>query len=66
MLKPDQAQQLKEGRLDHYNHNLDTSPEYYGEIITTRTYQDRPIPLALYATLGSRCVAVESWEWAKP
>jgi biotin synthase len=41
MLKPDQAQQLKEAGLDYYNHNLDTSPEYYGEIITTRTYQDR-------------------------
>src|SRR5260370_1490330 len=41
MLKPDQAQQLKDAVLDFYNHNLDTSPEYYGEIITTRTYQDR-------------------------
>jgi biotin synthase len=41
MLKPDQAQQLKDAGLDYYNHNLDTSPEYYGEIITTRTYQDR-------------------------
>src|SRR5689334_13659152 len=41
MLKPDQAQQLKNAGLDYYNHNLDTSPEYYGEIITTRTYQDR-------------------------
>lgn len=41
MLKPEQAQQLKEAGLDYYNHNLDTSPEYYGKIITTRTYQDR-------------------------
>ena len=41
MLKPDQARQLKDAGLDYYNHNLDTSPEYYGEIITTRTYQDR-------------------------
>src|SRR6201999_1098914 len=41
MLKPDQAQELKDAGLDFYNHNLDTSPEYYGEIITTRTYQDR-------------------------
>ena len=31
----------EESGLDYYNHNLDTSPEYYGEIITTRTYQDR-------------------------
>jgi len=41
MLDEDQAQQLKEAGLDYYNHNLDTSPEFYGEIITTRTYQDR-------------------------
>jgi biotin synthase len=41
MLQPEQAQQLKDAGLDYYNHNLDTSPEYYGEIITTRTYQDR-------------------------
>jgi biotin synthase len=41
MLKPEQAQQLKDAGLDYYNHNLDTSPEYYAEIITTRTYQDR-------------------------
>ncbi|ENM5724063.1 biotin synthase BioB, partial [Vibrio mimicus] len=41
MLTPDQAQQLAEAGLDYYNHNLDTSPEYYGNIITTRTYQDR-------------------------
>ncbi|TCS38144.1 biotin synthase BioB [Reinekea marinisedimentorum] len=36
-----QAQALAEAGLDYYNHNLDTSPEYYGEIITTRTYADR-------------------------
>jgi biotin synthase len=41
MLTPDQAQELKDAGLDYYNHNLDTSPEFYGEIITTRTYQDR-------------------------
>jgi len=41
MLTSDQARQLKHCGLDYYNHNLDTSPEYYGEIITTRTYQDR-------------------------
>jgi biotin synthase len=37
----DQAKQLKEVGLDYYNHNLDTSKEYYKKIITTRTYQDR-------------------------
>lgn len=41
MLTRDQALQLKQAGLDYYNHNLDTSPEYYGDIITTRTYQDR-------------------------
>ncbi|WP_441724130.1 MULTISPECIES: biotin synthase BioB [unclassified Inquilinus] len=41
MLTPDQAGRLKQAGLDYYNHNLDTSPEFYGEIITTRTYQDR-------------------------
>jgi biotin synthase len=41
MLKPHQAQRLKEAGLTAYNHNLDTSPNYYGQIITTRTYRDR-------------------------
>ncbi|MBV9347426.1 MAG: biotin synthase BioB [Pseudolabrys sp.] len=41
MLTGDQARRLKQSGLDYYNHNLDTSPEYYGDIITTRTYQDR-------------------------
>jgi biotin synthase len=41
MLTQAQAQRLKRSGLDYYNHNLDTSPEFYGEIITTRTYQDR-------------------------
>jgi biotin synthase len=41
MLKPTQAERLKRAGLDYYNHNLDTSPDYYGKVITTRTYQDR-------------------------
>jgi len=41
MLTNEQTQRLKDAGLDYYNHNLDTSPEYYGDIITTRTYQDR-------------------------
>jgi len=41
MLTPEQARRLKLSGLDYYNHNLDTSPEFYGEIITTRVYQDR-------------------------
>ena len=41
MLTAPQARRLKASGLDYYNHNLDTSPEFYGAIITTRTYQDR-------------------------
>ncbi|EXJ15060.1 biotin synthase BioB [Imhoffiella purpurea] len=41
MLTAPQARRLKDAGLDYYNHNLDTSPEYYGQVITTRTYQDR-------------------------
>lgn len=41
MLSEGQAQELSNAGLDYYNHNLDTSPEYYGDIITTRTYEDR-------------------------
>jgi biotin synthase len=41
MLTQAQAGELAEAGLDYYNHNLDTSPEYYGDVITTRTYQDR-------------------------
>ncbi len=41
MLKPGQAQQLGEAGLDYYNHNLDTAPEFYNEVITTRNYEDR-------------------------
>ena len=41
MLKEGQAEQLKSAGLDYYNHNLDTAPEVYGDIITTREYQDR-------------------------
>ena len=46
MLTGAQARRLKQSGLDYYNHNLDTSPEFYGEIITTRTYQDRLDTLA--------------------
>lgn len=41
MLTSDQAQTLKDAGLDYYNHNLDTSEEYYNKVVTTRTYQDR-------------------------
>ena len=41
MLSPQQAEQLAEAGLDYYNHNIDTGPEYYDRVITTRNYQDR-------------------------
>jgi len=41
MLKNGQAQQFKAAGLDYYNHNLDTAPEFYGEIVSTRDYDDR-------------------------
>ena len=41
MLTEEQAQTLKDAGLDYYNHNLDTSEEYYSKVVTTRTYQDR-------------------------
>ncbi|MBU9370647.1 biotin synthase BioB [Burkholderia multivorans] len=41
MLEDEQAKQLADAGLDYYNHNLDTSPEFYGQVISTRTYQDR-------------------------
>jgi len=41
MLTEPQSQRLKEAGLDYYNHNIDTSPEYYGDVITTRTFDDR-------------------------
>ena len=52
MLTGNQAQRLKQSGLDYYNHNLDTSPEYYGAIITTRTYEDRLDTLAHVRAAG--------------
>ena len=52
MLSPQQARQLKDAGLDYYNHNLDTSPEFYGEIIRTRTYQQRLDTLAAVRAAG--------------
>ncbi len=52
MLNADQARQLKDAGLDYYNHNLDTSPEYYGAVVTTRTYQDRLDTLAYVREAG--------------
>jgi biotin synthase len=52
MLSQDQADRLAEAGLTAYNHNLDTSPEFYGQIITTRTYQDRLDTLACVRRSG--------------
>ena len=41
MLRPGQAERVRDAALDYYNHNLDTSPQFYGEIISTRSYRDR-------------------------
>ncbi|MCE8019747.1 biotin synthase BioB [Halomonas sp. MCCC 1A11036] len=54
MVGVDQASRLAEAGLDYYNHNLDTSPEYYGEIITTRTYADRLETLANVREAGMK------------
>jgi biotin synthase len=52
MLSREQARKLKGAGLDYYNHNLDTSPEFYGEIITTRTYKERLDTLAEVRAAG--------------
>jgi len=52
MLKEGQAEQLKAAGLDYYNHNLDTAPEFYGEIISTRTQDDRLDTLARVRDAG--------------
>src|SRR4051812_34810304 len=54
MLKDGQAEQLKRAGLDYYNHNLDTAPEFYGRIITTRDYQDRLDTLERVRSAGLR------------
>jgi biotin synthase len=52
MLTASQAERLKAAGLDYYNHNLDTSPEFYGQVIGTRTYQDRLDTLAEVQRVG--------------
>ena len=52
MLEGHQARALKDAGLDYYNHNLDTAPDYYGEIVDTRTYQDRLDTLAHVRATG--------------
>lgn len=52
LLKRDQVMRLKEAGLDYYNHNIDTSPEYYSKIISTRTFQDRIHTIELLREYG--------------
>ena len=52
MLKPGQADRLKEAGLDYYNHNLDSAPDFYGDIIKTREYQDRLDTLSAVRAAG--------------
>ena len=52
MLRPGQADKLKHAGLDYYNHNIDTAPEFYGEIVTTRTQDDRLQTLARVRRAG--------------
>jgi biotin synthase len=52
MLTPEQAQALRTAGLDYYNHNLDTGPEYYGQVVTTRTYDDRLKTLEAVRAVG--------------
>ena len=66
MLKPAQARELKEAGLDYYNHNLDTSEAFYGEIITTRTYQDRLDTLAAVREAGLNVCCGAFSAWASP
>ncbi|MCV6624713.1 MAG: biotin synthase BioB [Cellvibrionaceae bacterium] len=54
MLSAEQADELAEAGLDYYNHNLDTSPEYYGDIITTRSYGDRLETLGYVRAAGMK------------
>ncbi len=54
MLQPTQARRLADAGLDYYNHNLDTSPQFYGNIISTRTYQDRLDTLHAVRDAGMR------------
>ena len=52
MLQPHQAASLREAGLDYYNHNLDTAPEYYQDVVSTRQYQDRLDTLAAVRSAG--------------
>jgi len=54
MLEPEQAEQLADAGLDYYNHNIDTAPEDYGRVISTRTYEDRLATLQTVRDAGMK------------
>ena len=58
-----QAERLAEAGLDYYNHNLDTSPEFYGSIITTRSYRNARIRSTKCATPASKYAPAASSGW---
>lgn len=64
-LTDSQAQRLAEAGLDYYNHNLDTSPEFYGNIITTRTYGSARIRWTKCVMLGSKSAPAASSDWER-
>ena len=61
MLKESQAQSLKDCGLDYYNHNLDSSEEYYSKVVSTRTYQDRLNTLSYVRDAGIKVCTEVSW-----
>ncbi|GFO81253.1 MAG: hypothetical protein A49_08800 [Methyloceanibacter sp.] len=65
MVTKDQAGRLAEAGLTAYNHNLDTSPEFYNEIITTRTYEDRLETIANVRSAGVKSAAAALSAWAR-
>lgn len=65
MLSDQQTEQLKEAGLDYYNHNIDTSREYYDKVVSTRTFDDRLATLTAAATMALNCAQAGSSAWAR-
>ncbi len=66
MLTPDQARELKDAGLDYYNHNVDSSEEFYKQIISTRTYQHRLDTLEAVRNASLKVCSGASSAWARP
>ena len=62
---PDEARKLKEAGVTAYNHNIDTSPEFYPKIVSTHTFSDRLTPSRRSKPAGCRSVAAGSSGWAR-